>query len=56
MKAQPVIERQPARRFPVVLNITLDIPVAVKPFREGVGLRVVVVDAQQRVGERVLPC
>src|SRR5262249_28613914 len=49
--SQAIIERQPSRDFPIILDVAFDVPVPVKPFRKGAGLRIAVVHAQQRVSE-----
>ena len=51
--AHTVVQGQVRRDFPGVLNVLLDVPVAVQTVDVGGGLIEGVVDAQQRVGETV---
>ena len=51
MKPHAVIERQPARHFPVILRVPFDVVVAIISDSVDGGLRELIVDADRRIGE-----
>lgn len=55
LRCSSAVRFHPIQSIPwAKLDVALDVPVPVKPFGERVGLNIGVIDAQQRVGKRVL--